>query len=167
VSGIALPPKEVTLRGFNGLKNSVHVTSFDLPANDPAGGIHLTLETTVTNVRLILLFFHHPLIPYLQPSQVGVQLEGISFNNFFQGVFIGPVTSAGGVTLSPGVTSPLSLVGRLVPQSTPQGLAAVSALFNNVVAGKDSVVSVHGAGVEPDVSFIHSCYTITVLMNLS
>jgi hypothetical protein len=36
---------------MNGLKNGVTINSFDLPSNDPAGGIHLTLETTVTNVR--------------------------------------------------------------------------------------------------------------------
>lgn len=28
------------------------IKSFDLPANDPAGGIHLTLDTTITNVSL-------------------------------------------------------------------------------------------------------------------
>jgi hypothetical protein len=35
---------------MNGLKNGVVVNSFDLPSNDPAGGVHLTLQTTVTNV---------------------------------------------------------------------------------------------------------------------
>ena len=51
VSGISLPSKRVTLKGMNNLKNGVKINSFDLPANDPAGGIHLTLDTTVTNVR--------------------------------------------------------------------------------------------------------------------
>lgn len=36
---------------MNGLKNGVVINSFDLPSNDPAGGVHLTLQTTVTNVR--------------------------------------------------------------------------------------------------------------------
>lgn len=35
---------------MNGLKDGVVVDSFDLPSNDPAGGVHLTLQTTVTNV---------------------------------------------------------------------------------------------------------------------
>ena len=52
VSGVSLPAKKVTLKGFNGLKDGVKVQSFDLPANDPAGGIHLTLEAATTNVRL-------------------------------------------------------------------------------------------------------------------
>jgi hypothetical protein len=50
VSGVALTTKTVKLKGMNGLKNGVVVNSFDLPANDPAGGVHLTLQTTVTNV---------------------------------------------------------------------------------------------------------------------
>jgi hypothetical protein len=50
VSDISFPGKTVTLKGFNNLKNGVSINSFDLPANDPAGGIHLTLDTTVTNV---------------------------------------------------------------------------------------------------------------------
>jgi hypothetical protein len=50
VPGIALNTKKVTLKGFNGLKNGVVVKSFDLPSNDPAGGIHLTVQSEVTNV---------------------------------------------------------------------------------------------------------------------
>lgn len=53
ITGISLPSKKVTLKGFNGLKNGVTIQSFDLPDNDPAGGIHLTLQTTVTNVGLM------------------------------------------------------------------------------------------------------------------
>jgi hypothetical protein len=50
VSGISLPSKKVTLKGFNGLKNGVIINSFDLPSNDPAGGIHLTINSDVINV---------------------------------------------------------------------------------------------------------------------
>ena len=50
VPGINLTTKKVTLLGMNGLKDGVKINSFDLPSNDPAGGIHLTLETSVTNV---------------------------------------------------------------------------------------------------------------------
>jgi len=45
VLGITLTTKIVPLKGMNGLKNGVTINSFDLPANDPAGGIHLTLNT--------------------------------------------------------------------------------------------------------------------------
>jgi len=50
VSDISFPGKTVTLKGFNSLKNGVTIKSFDLPGNDPAGGIHLTLDTTIINV---------------------------------------------------------------------------------------------------------------------
>jgi hypothetical protein len=41
---------------MNNLKNGVTINSFDLPGNDPAGGIRLTLDTIVTNVSLQVAF---------------------------------------------------------------------------------------------------------------
>ncbi|KAJ8482152.1 hypothetical protein ONZ45_g15054 [Pleurotus djamor] len=128
VDGISLSSKKVVLKGFNGLANGVKINSFDLPSNDPAGGIHLTIEASATN-----------------PSQVGVQLSSLGFNAFFGSTMLGPVASKGGVTLAPTSTSPLSLVGRLVPQESSEGLAAVSNVFTNFIHGKDSNVAVHGA----------------------
>lgn len=61
--GVSLTSKTVTLRGFNGLKNGVLIKSFDLPSNDPAGGIHLMLDSTVANVRLPHYLSDMPLIP--------------------------------------------------------------------------------------------------------
>ncbi len=52
VSDISFPGKTVTLKGLNKLKNGVTIKSFDLPGNDPAGGVHLTLDTTIANVKL-------------------------------------------------------------------------------------------------------------------
>ena len=49
--------KTVTLKGMNGLKNGVVIESFDLPENDPSGGIHLTLNTSITNVSSIQLHY--------------------------------------------------------------------------------------------------------------
>ncbi|KAJ3518119.1 hypothetical protein NLJ89_g70 [Agrocybe chaxingu] len=128
VPGIVFSSRSVTLKGFNGLQGGVTIQTFDLPSNDPAGGIHLTLETTAAN-----------------PSQVGIQLSSLGFNTFVDGVMIAPVASAGSVTLAPTSTSALSLVGRLIPQDSPAGLAVVSNVFNNFVQGKDSNVIVQGA----------------------
>ncbi|PPQ89568.1 hypothetical protein CVT25_012240 [Psilocybe cyanescens] len=127
VPGISFPSRIVTLKGFNGLKNGVKIQSFDLPSDDPSGGIHLTIEATTAN-----------------PSQVGIQLSSLGFDTFIGDVNIASV-AAGSVTLSPGATSQLSLVGRLLPQDSTVGLAAVSNVFNNFVHGKDSDVVVHGA----------------------
>lgn len=117
----------MSLKGFNGLKGGVVINSFDLPSNDPAGGIHLTLDTSVTN-----------------PSQVGIELSSLGFNSFFGDIMIAPVSS-GSVNLAPGTTSNVSLAGRLVPQSSSDGLSAVSQVFNNFIHGNDSDVVVQGA----------------------
>ncbi|KAF9562634.1 hypothetical protein CPC08DRAFT_706528 [Agrocybe pediades] len=139
VPGIAFTSRTVTLKGFNGLKDGVKIESFDLPANDPAGGIHLTLKTTVAN-----------------PSQVGISLPSIGFNTFVGDVMIAPVSSTGTVTLAPGSSSELALAGRLVPQSSQAGLSTVSDVFNNFVAGKDSNVVVHGASAgSSDVTWLN------------
>lgn len=47
--------KSVTLKAMNSLKGGVKINAFDLPSNDPAGGIHLTLNTTVTNVSISMM----------------------------------------------------------------------------------------------------------------
>jgi hypothetical protein len=118
LSGILVPNiafnKTVSLKGMNGLQNGVVIDSFDLPANDPAGGVHLTLNTTVTN-----------------PSQVGIALSSIGFHNYYQTTYIGPVLSAGAFVLSPSSSISLPLVGRLVPQNDSQGLADVGTIFTN------------------------------------
>ncbi|KAF8972948.1 hypothetical protein BDZ97DRAFT_1691577 [Flammula alnicola] len=139
VPGISFPSRTVTLKGFNGLQGGVTIQSFDLPSNDPAGGIHLTLEATVAN-----------------PSQVGIELNSLGFNTFVGDVMIAPVASSGSVTLSPGSTSQLSLVGRLIPQDSSAGLATISNVFNNFIQGKDSNVVVQGASAgSADVTWLN------------
>lgn len=62
---------------------------------------------------------------------------------------IAPITSTGTITLSPGATTDLSLVGRLVPQESSEGLATVSGIFNNFVHGMDSNIVVQGSSAGP------------------
>ncbi|KAF9051008.1 hypothetical protein BDZ89DRAFT_1056905 [Hymenopellis radicata] len=135
VDGIAL-----TIQWSQG---GVVIQSFDLPENDPDGGIHLTLQATTDN-----------------PSQVGIELSSLGFETYFGDVMIAPVASEG-VTLSPGSTTNMSLAGRLVPQDSDAGLAAVST---------DSDVVVRGASAGPsDVTWLNegikSLLIATVLPN--
>ncbi|KZV76329.1 hypothetical protein PENSPDRAFT_747787 [Peniophora sp. CONT] len=132
VPGINFPSKKVTLKGMNGLKNDVVIDNFDLPENDPAGGIHLTLNTTITN-----------------PSQVGVQLESISFQSFYQSTNLGPVAANSTFTLAPSATVNLSMAGRLIPQTEDSALADVSTVFNNFIHGQDSNITVQGDSAGP------------------
>ncbi|KAJ3850500.1 hypothetical protein EV368DRAFT_84496 [Lentinula lateritia] len=143
VTGISLTSKSVTLKGFNGLRGGVQIQSFDLPANDPAGGIHLTLNASATN-----------------PSQVGIELSSLGFNSYIDGQLIAPVSCSGAVTLNPESTSNLALVGRLIPQTSSEGLAAVSQVFNNFIHGLDSELVVNGASAGPsDVSWLNEAIT--------
>jgi hypothetical protein len=73
------------------------------------------------------------------------------------------VSSSSSVTLAPQSTSPLALAGRLIPQNSPEGLAVVSAIFNNFIHGLDSDVTVQGAGAGPSdvspavINPLHNC----------
>lgn len=46
---------------MNGLQGAVTINTFDLPGDDPAGGITLTLATTINNVcdSQALLWLHN------------------------------------------------------------------------------------------------------------
>ncbi|KAI0298570.1 hypothetical protein BC826DRAFT_1096594 [Russula brevipes] len=132
VTALGLTVPDCHCKAFNNLKDSVTINSFDLPGNDPAGGVRLTLDTSITN-----------------PSQVGMALSSIGFQNYFGDTYIGPVISNGSFTLAPLGTSPLGLVGRLVPQTQPSGLLDVSTIFNNFIHGMDSNVIVRGDSAGP------------------
>ncbi|BGP44010.1 hypothetical protein JCM10449v2_008067 [Rhodotorula kratochvilovae] len=139
VPGISIM-KNVVLDGMNGFKGLVKIDAFDLPANDPAGGISLQLQTTLTN-----------------PSSVGVALSQIGFQNFFGSTNIGPAASTAAFNLSPKTTIALPLSGRLVPQSSEQGLADVSTLFNGFIHGVPSDLIVQGDYAGPsDCSWLNN-----------
>lgn len=128
----------------------MQIQSFDLPANDPAGGIHLTLNASVTNVCSHAYWFPFTsLMSFYQPSQVGIELSSLGFSSYVDGQLIAPVSSSGAVNLNPESTSNLALVGRLIPQTSSEGLAAVSQVFNNFIHGLDSELMVNGASAGP------------------
>ncbi|KAM5540830.1 hypothetical protein V8D89_005474 [Ganoderma adspersum] len=132
VPGVSLLGKGISLKGMNNLDGGVKVNSFDLPGNDPDGGIRLSLNTTVKN-----------------PSQVGVSIPTVAFQAFFQDVNIGTVSASSPFDLLPLSTVALPLSGRLIPQTSQAGLDAVSTLFNDFVHGQDSNVAVQGAAAGP------------------
>jgi hypothetical protein len=106
--------------------------------------------------------FPFPCLPFQryagQPSQVGIALSGIGFQTYFGNTNIGPVAFDSPFTLLPLATSPLSLIGRLVPQSQQPALLDVSTIFNNFIHGLDSNVYVRGDSAGPqDVSHGGQC----------
>lgn len=119
--------KSVTLKGAQGFKNCVAIHSFDLPANDPAGGIQLIAQTEIRN-----------------PSQVGFVLSGAAFESFFDNTLLGPLASAGDAVFPAQGTSNMKMNGRLIHQDSQQGLDAVTEVFSNYLAGKSSSLTVKG-----------------------
>ncbi|PWZ00897.1 hypothetical protein BCV70DRAFT_84414 [Testicularia cyperi] len=132
VSGVSIS-KNVILSAFGGLRNSVIINSFDLPSNDPAGGIHLTAATTIYN-----------------PSQVGVQLSRFGVLLDRNNTFIGPSASQDTFVLQALAVTTLPLAGRLVPQTDDNGLAVLSEIFTRFVANMNTEVIVNGDYAGPE-----------------
>lgn len=119
--------KFVTLSGASGFKNAVKISKFDLPSNDPAGGITLTAETSIIN-----------------PSQVGFNFAGAGFETFYKGVDLGPL-GVDGAAIFPAVgTANLNMKGRLQAQEPGQGIDAITEVFENYLSGNNSVLTVKG-----------------------
>jgi hypothetical protein len=143
--------KSVTLLGMAGLVNDVKINSFNLPANDPAGGISLVLDTTIYN-----------------PSQVGVNLQGLGFESFFGSVDLGPVAGTN-VVLNPQASSSVSMAGRLQPQSSQEGLNALQTLFDNYIAHQETSLSVkgsYGSGPSGQVNWLTQAFQQLTIDNI-
>ncbi|KAI8378360.1 hypothetical protein BD560DRAFT_348571 [Blakeslea trispora] len=144
--------KFVTLAGSNGFKNAVTVQSFDLPSNDPAGGITLTAKTTIHN-----------------PSQIGFNLGGAGFETYFGDINIGPLGSDGPALFAPRSTSNINMKGRLIPQTTKEGIVAITTIFGHYLAGQSSNVTVKGAygyGSSGQVSWLTSAFKTISIENV-
>lgn len=119
--------KFVTLKGAGGFKNAVTINSFNLPSNDPAGGITLVANTSIIN-----------------PSQVGFDLSGAGFSTYFNNILIGPLASDGAANFPPKGTANINMKGRMIPQESQAGLDAVTELFENYLQAKDTPLTVLG-----------------------
>jgi hypothetical protein len=141
--------KDVNFSGMQGLKNDVTVQSFNLPANDPSGGIQLDVVTNINN-----------------PSNVGVDLTGVGFESYYQSVDLGPLASVGGANFPPKGQSAVSMQGRLVPQSSSDGLHAIQTMFTNYLSGKPTALTVKGtsaSGPAGQVDWLtHAFQTLTI-----
>ncbi|KAM3579635.1 hypothetical protein VKS41_008087 [Umbelopsis sp. WA50703] len=143
--------KSVTLTGMAGLVNDVKINSFNLPSNDPSGGISLVLETTLTN-----------------PSQVGVDLQGLGFESYYGSVDIGPVAGTN-VNLPPQGTVTVQMNGRLIPQSSSDGLNALQTMFDNYLSSKETALSVKGSyanGPSGQVSWLSKAFQQLTIQNV-
>ncbi|CAG8529027.1 4934_t:CDS:2 [Ambispora leptoticha] len=121
--------KDVTMNGMANFPD-VSIKSFDAPSDDPAGGITIQLLSIMVN-----------------PSPIGVELGDLEFDVLYNNQKIGEVT-ASNVILGTGANA-LNLNGRLIPQNTSEGLAAVSELFSKYIAGENANTTVLAKTVKP------------------
>ncbi|SAM05156.1 hypothetical protein [Absidia glauca] len=122
--------KTVTIPGMGGFKD-VKIQSFNLPANDPTGGILVELGTVMKS-----------------PSPIGIQLGTIQLNIGYQGVNLGMV-SASNVTLVKGDNT-IPLKGSIKPLTNPADLEKVGVMFSTYVSGGTAQTSATGVSAAPD-----------------
>lgn len=151
--GIVVPNitinKDVQLTGLNSLRGQVIINSFDVPSNDPAGGLRLTAVSTINN-----------------PAQVGVSLSTFGVSISDGDVAIGPTAAESAFTLQALALTEVPLVGRLVEQTTDAGLAALSDIFTRFVHNQNTELVIQGqyAGA-PDVQWLNDgikALTVTI-----
>jgi hypothetical protein len=144
--------KFVTLAGASGFKDAVTVTSFDLPSDDPDGGITLNVQTVIKN-----------------PSQVGFNLAGVAFENYFGNVDLGPLYSDGPAVFAPQGSSNVPMKGRMIFQPTKEGIVAVTTIFGHYLAGQNSTLTVKGvsgSGPKGEVSWLTSAFKTLTIENV-
>ncbi|KAG0082242.1 hypothetical protein BGZ93_002499, partial [Podila epicladia] len=124
--------KPLDLDGMGGFPN-VKILKFDLPSDAaPGQGINLQIDTAMNN-----------------PSPIGITLGTIVLDISAGTTKLGQVKATGASLLGKS-DSILNLTGTMYPQTTPQDLAAVSALFSAYIAGQASQTEARGVSVLPD-----------------
>lgn len=86
---------------------NVKILKFDLPSDAPGGGINLSIDTAMNN-----------------PSPIGITLGTIVLDISAGETKLGQVKATGASLLGKS-ESILNLTGIMIPQTTPQDLAAV------------------------------------------
>ncbi|KAI0686333.1 hypothetical protein BC835DRAFT_1523138 [Cytidiella melzeri] len=142
--------KNITLKAFNGLPG-VTISNFQLPSDDPAGGIHIETDSSIPS-----------------PAQLGIDLGIVVFNAFFDDVLVGPLTGSG-LVLPPLSTVTEHLSGRIVPQSGSD-LDTIGLLFSRYLAGDNQTLTISGVSVNPgsgDVTWLSTAFkTLTLSVTL-
>ncbi|KAI8343892.1 hypothetical protein BC941DRAFT_342149 [Chlamydoabsidia padenii] len=122
--------KQVAIAGMNGFKE-VSIKSFQLPSDNPNGGIDIELGTVLVS-----------------PSPVGVEMGTIEMDMAYEGVGLGRVR-AENVVLKQGPND-INLKGVLIPQTDPAALEKVGTMFTTYVSGNIAPTSASGVSAAPN-----------------
>ena len=117
--------KDVTLKGMDNFAGNVKLVDFQLPADDPGGGIEFIATTGLDN-----------------PSAFNVDLGTVSFDLSYKGLYLG-TGSGPNTVVQPGANN-VTLKGTLVPQNGTENLATVLELFTQYLNGESSDVIATG-----------------------
>lgn len=124
----------------------ISIADFQLPGDDPAGGITLSVVTKLTN-----------------PSAFGVEIGTLRVGLYYEDLYLGfvlpscllcladlcdrPAQTAQPINLTAGVNT-IHLVGRMMPYTdNPAALAQLSTLFSNYLNGVATPVTARGLDV--------------------
>ncbi|KAI9228049.1 MAG: hypothetical protein DHS80DRAFT_23677 [Piptocephalis tieghemiana] len=129
LTGIRLQ-KDITMKGMNNFPG-VKILAFDLPSNHPDGGITLSITSSLVN-----------------PSPIGMEVGDMAFDITYRDMKIGEA-EATSVNLLPGVNE-IQMQGRMIPQSSSEGLDVVSDMFTRYMAGETSPMSCIGTRTRPN-----------------
>lgn len=118
--------KHVNFNGINNFQN-VELVDFQLPGNDPLGGISFQALTTLVN-----------------PSPFAVQLGQLNVNLYYQDLLMGPGATAGPINITSGPNTIL-LVGRILAwQDNQTALDMLSGIFTRYINGDTVPVMAKG-----------------------
>lgn len=97
---------------------NVMITDFQLPGDDPQGGVSLIAATSLVN-----------------PSAFGLEIGILAVDLYYQGLYLGPAQTTSAVNLTSGLNN-VTLGGRLIDHTGNQtALAQLGQLFSGYLNG--------------------------------
>ncbi|RKP34667.1 hypothetical protein BJ085DRAFT_32890, partial [Dimargaris cristalligena] len=122
--------KSIKIPGMNGL-SGLEIVQFDLPGDDPEGGIKVALTMNLNN-----------------PSPFGIDLGHLRMEMYYNNTYVGPIESTNAVLTSG--SSVMNLTGRLVPQTNATDLDNMGVLMSKFLGGEQIIVDARGISAWPD-----------------
>ena len=86
--------KDVSFKAFNGLPG-VTISNFQLPSDDPAGGIHIETDASIPSPSRLwtIIFFMTDDFTKWYGIELGINLGTVTFQSFFQSTLVGRKTT--------------------------------------------------------------------------
>ena len=154
--------KTITLKAFNSLPG-VTISNFQLPSDDPAGGITISTDSVIPSPARSFRFVFAPFLTDLSSQNLAstlaalvswpilrILLLDVSEKRDVVNRILTPFTAltANDLVLPPEATVTSHLSGHMVPQSGSD-LSTIGKLFSEYLAADNITLSVQGDSVQP------------------